>query len=485
MGPKRKEPGHNKAILVGLAKIARDKASAGILSKSAPRMAAVEPLDKAMGTSNARCMDVGVNKPTKTAHKSAPKTKTTRKTASKAMATSHAPVLTTLSAISTDKPTIEVPTATQSPKATDLASETASQLHPQPEPTLLVPIDSTPRFTKRMSLRVAAALAKAQAATTTTSSATIAAKATRDSAEKAAAKLEKLRAAGYDEEPLCSLPAHPDRHPTTNWKNKADPSATVDRSIKYEVMRLLDRRGRPPMVAYLVEWATEDHQFTWQWTWDLKSATHLKAQINKWKAAVSAGKTTLNAVDWQTKHFSGASASSTGRCFVEAFQAALFYQGRAGQVTIGMWNDFTADYPEDIANGAKKADQVAFYRFARDRGVLYDYSAATPNRMNVSVTSPSSFKGVVDNLDVGWYVVHASQHDTEHCFALRVDVGKQHQVVDAFDETKNPPCHLEPLSFLLWINRVFTVRRINATSSPFKRWKGCNKAKCDKVVGSI
>jgi hypothetical protein len=310
----------------------------------------------------------------------------------------------------------------------------------------------------------------------------IAAKVAADAVAKAARKEMKLRAAGYDDEPLTSLPAQPDRHPTSNWKNHANPSEVFARSTMFNVVQLLDRRGRPPAVAYLVEWDTDSHQFTWSWSYDLKNIPVMKSRINKWKIAVATGKTTLNAVDWQAQHFSGASAAGSGRCFLEAFQATLFFQGQAGQVSNDMWEEFSKHHPVDMTHGAKKADQVAFYRFARDSGVLYNFNTVTPNRIAVSVTTPHCFKKVADTLDPGWYVVHAAQHNTEHCFALRADVFRMHQVVDAFDETKTPPCHLEPLGNLQWINKVFAIRRVDPTLTPYKRRKKSKKSTQNKMV---
>jgi hypothetical protein len=100
--------------------------------------------------------------------------------------------------------------------------------------------------------------------------------------------------------------------------------------------------------------------------------------------------------------------------------------------------------------------------------VLNNCNAVTLNQITASVPTTHCFKKVAERLDPGWYSVHGAQYHTEHCFALRADVYQMHQVIDAFEESKTPPCHLEPLETLQWIDKVYTIRRVNPTLTPYK-----------------
>ena len=160
-----------------------------------------------------------------------------------------------------------------------------------------------------------------------------------------------------------------------------------------------------------------------------------------------------------------------------AVQAALFLAGcPGGQVTRAMWGAFVAQHPRkteltDQGGGVNKNQQVEFLRFARDEGVQFDFMAATQKHVHTSVPSLQVFHDeTTTGLAPGAYVVHAgAAGGVEHCFAMQKSGDGAVQVVDSFDESKDPPCALEPLATMAWLQKVYSIRCIQPTDRPFKR----------------
>jgi len=262
---------------------------------------------------------------------------------------------------------------------------------------------------------------------------------------------------------LKTLPEPPSNY--GRYINYLDPAEVIDPEQQHEFKRLLDRRGRPPKLAYLIEWDTVKRQFSWEWKTNLnKSAEYMIDRVDMWKAAGSPE----SFIPWHQKLHSGATASSSQRCFLEAFQAAMFFLGSPGQVTTTMWEAFLSQHPRDLTGGARKQDQVDFYRFARNHGVRFDYKQAIPNKINQSVSCLPVFKKFVEKLAPGWFVVHAGDDEDEHCFALHVDSSGVLTIVDKFDEAQDPPGKIEPVDNLQWIDKIYSIRSIVPTSTPYK-----------------
>ncbi|RLN20734.1 hypothetical protein BBJ28_00001030 [Nothophytophthora sp. Chile5] len=137
-------------------------------------------------------------------------------------------------------------------------------------------------------------------------------------------------------------------------------------------------------------------------------------------------------------------------------------------VTAALWDSYARASQKDFTEGVKRGEQVEFYRFVCSQGLKLDFIPATKNVLTTAITSVGKLVDFVAAVEPGVFVVHAGQDLDEHCFALVVGDDGRGQVAEDFNEAKSPPCVLEPLSNLEWIEQVYSIRRIRATSNSFK-----------------
>lgn len=269
------------------------------------------------------------------------------------------------------------------------------------------------------------------------------------------------RKLGYDTKTLRRLPDPPAVHPVTKVPNMYDPNEKVDESKTYEVRKLLDRRGRPPKLAYLAEFERPQCVLQWILAKDLLNCEVEMEAIDEWKAERASKfiKATVSSVAYMART-RGATASGSGRCFLEAIQACLFNMGHASVLPTSVWFDFIEMYGNDLSNGVRKRDQEAFFGYLLKTGTQLDITAIRPNQLKETACNAGRLKDVVSKFNPGWYIVYAGASFREHCFALKIEKGHEPMVVDDYDEDANPRCKLEALTCLDWISRTTSVRRV-------------------------
>jgi hypothetical protein len=107
--------------------------------------------------------------------------------------------------------------------------------------------------------------------------------------------------------------------------NRYDPTAPWDYSQTADIRRLLDVRGKPPHRCFLVHWKCTPLQLSWVWEEELGSElTSMKEQVLAWKATG----TDETFMSYSGGGSSRATASESGKCFVDSLRAALWHLGQ-------------------------------------------------------------------------------------------------------------------------------------------------------------
>ncbi|KAG6616652.1 uncharacterized protein IUM83_13056 [Phytophthora cinnamomi] len=256
------------------------------------------------------------------------------------------------------------------------------------------------------------------------------------------------------------LPAPPERHPSRpHAKNCFNADDPYDPEQIWQVRRLIDRYGEPPDVAFLVEWETDDLQLTWEWPGNLEGVYWCMNQINQW---IESGKR-VTFTKFFEQHFRGAGASKTILCFLYSFQAACYGLDWDGLVNHGHWDRFCRARNSTFPCGVLTRDIDAFFNYVRGERVPLDYVSLFKVFQKSSMTTPAELERKALELPSGCYIVHAAQHFVEHCFTLvvtKTDSKQSAMIYDAYDDSADPPCKLEPVRKLGWLNRVYAIYRI-------------------------
>ncbi|KAG1698147.1 hypothetical protein DVH05_015137 [Phytophthora capsici] len=267
------------------------------------------------------------------------------------------------------------------------------------------------------------------------------------------------------------LPKPPAHHPSAHWHNHFDPDAPVDTEALYNVKKLLDRFGKPPHVAYLVEWDMSPCQLSWEWPENLTHVDYLMNQVNAWKRSGAS----CSFTEYYRKHFRGAKASDTGSCFLETIRSICHDLGQSNLVTEDLWATFCAEYKKDLTNGVVRCDIAEFFEFLQRNRIGLDYSLLRTNAIDQSLTSIQILGHYAQrSLSPGRYLVHAAHDLVEHCFALVVTKRgrrKTLEVIDGFDAAYDPPCYREPLAILDWLTKVVGVYRVELKQFEAKKRK--------------
>ncbi|OWY94645.1 hypothetical protein PHMEG_00035570 [Phytophthora megakarya] len=118
---------------------------------------------------------------------------------------------------------------------------------------------------------------------------------------------------------------------------------------------------------------------------------------------------------------------------------------------------------------------ICFFNFIRADGVRLDYVELFTKYLDVTVTSFDVFENYW-RWRAGYYIVHCSQDLVELWVTLVVG-GPRHpvQIYDAYQEDKDPPCKLELLSQIEWLDKVYALYHV-ALPQPM-RPKKPNKSK--------
>ncbi|KAJ8523408.1 hypothetical protein ON010_g17572 [Phytophthora cinnamomi] len=81
----------------------------------------------------------------------------------------------------------------------------------------------------------------------------------------------------------------------------------------------------------------------------------LTRQVDEWKESGSS----VCFMKYHRVAFSGATASKSGLCFLDAVRMALVYLGRPSLVTLEMWDDFEEHHTRSMEYGVRRGDAVA------------------------------------------------------------------------------------------------------------------------------
>ncbi|KAG1692703.1 hypothetical protein DVH05_025181 [Phytophthora capsici] len=124
---------------------------------------------------------------------------------------------------------------------------------------------------------------------------------------------------------LLKPPAH---HPLTQWHKHFGLDGPVYTEALCNDKKLLYRFGKPPHVAYLVEWDMSPYQLSWEWAENVTHVDYLMIQ-----------------------HFRGAKASDTGSWFLETIRSVCHELGHSNLATEDLWAKFCAAHKKDLTNG--------------------------------------------------------------------------------------------------------------------------------------
>ncbi|KAG3198025.1 hypothetical protein PC128_g6373 [Phytophthora cactorum] len=186
-----------------------------------------------------------------------------------------------------------------------------------------------------------------------------------DDDEPTRPRRSRLRRGDEDSSWHPELPRPPDKHPVTNHRNHYKPDEAWDYRATAPITRLLDARGDLPHRCYLVQWKGRPLQTSWVWMEHLDNATtrYLMQQVDQGQAEGNTG--SYFPVQRDT-------ASESGKCFMDAFRAALYYLVSPDLVTLEMWDAFEATQPDDILGGVTRSDVTAFFKVLQRDSVPLD-----------------------------------------------------------------------------------------------------------------
>ncbi|KAE9362047.1 hypothetical protein PF008_g430 [Phytophthora fragariae] len=278
---------------------------------------------------------------------------------------------------------------------------------------------------------------------------------TRVAAPAAPARSMETQMAVYHDEPL---PRHPDRHPGNNHRNYYDSSAPWDPELEYGFAYFMDRHGDPPNRSYLVKWDTNPLQLSWVWEEQLAGYPELKDHVRP--------DTFYRYAD---EHFAGAGASATGRCIMEALHVACYHLDIPSLITDEHWERFEKQHKREMTYGVKREDMAEFLKFLERDCVPLDYNELYKARKIDSLNSLAGLIAFVrrETLDRGCYLVCAGQHRLDHCFVLVVWLHRGPLMAyDVWEEFEDPPCGMERLTNIKWINTVKAIYRIKEGPKP-------------------
>ncbi|KAG3119118.1 hypothetical protein PI124_g4814 [Phytophthora idaei] len=264
----------------------------------------------------------------------------------------------------------------------------------------------------------------------------------------------RLRRGDEDSSWHPELPRPPDKHLVTNHRNHYKPDEAWDYRAMASITRLLDARGDPPHRCYLVQWKGRPLQMSWVWMEHLDNATtrYLMQQVDQWQAEGNTGP--YFPVQRDT-------ASESGKCFMDAFRAALYYLVSPDLVTLEMWDAFEAMQPDDILGGVTRSDVTAFFKVLQRDSVPLDYDHLFLNVAPRSIANIETFNKVCQEQPPGVYLVSAGEDDVGHCFVVIVyGPNERVLVLDGFTDKKDPPMDALPLKYLQWVHNVKWICRV-------------------------
>ncbi|KAG2903869.1 hypothetical protein PC116_g14863 [Phytophthora cactorum] len=215
---------------------------------------------------------------------------------------------------------------------------------------------------------------------------------------------------------------------------------------------------------------------------DLVDYPDLKKHVDEWVEAGRPG----TFYRYADEHFGGASASASGRCFMDAIRQACYHLDNTTLITEDHWNRFEKIYKREMTYGVKCEDMAEVFSFFERERVPLDYSVLYKTQLSganqASLNSHQELANFVRDhkLERGCYLVCAGQHQVDHCFDLVVRLGRGRLMVnDSYEEDDDPRCVMETLEHLLWIESVEVIYRIKEGPTP-KSSRGRHLKKAEK-----
>jgi hypothetical protein len=146
-----------------------------------------------------------------------------------------------------------------------------------------------------------------------------------------------------------------------------------------------------------VHWKYTALQLSWVWEEELGSQlTSMKEQVLAWKAA----DTEVNFIDYSGGSPSRATASESGKCFIDSLRAALWHLGQPDLVIMVMWDT----RPDGIAYGASREDMTQFFKLFHRQSIPIDCDIIQKNRMTSSYAKIGCVEEAVRALGPGTYL---------------------------------------------------------------------------------
>ncbi|GMF34978.1 unnamed protein product [Phytophthora fragariaefolia] len=203
----------------------------------------------------------------------------------------------------------------------------------------------------------------------------------------------------------------------------------------------------------------------WVWEEQLAGYPGLKDHVDQWVAAGRPG-TFYRFAD---VHFGGAGTSANGRCFMEALHAACYHLDHPSLNTEDHWERFEKQHKRVMTYDVKREDMAEFFKFLERDSVPLDYAELYKSRQINSLNSLADLVAFVrrKKLERGCYLVCAGQHRLDHCFVLVVRLHRGPLMAyDVWEGFEDPPCWIEPLTNIKWIDTVKAIYRIKKGPKP-------------------
>ncbi|KAG6943776.1 hypothetical protein JG688_00017435, partial [Phytophthora aleatoria] len=174
---------------------------------------------------------------------------------------------------------------------------------------------------------------------------------------------------------------------------------------------------------------------------DLVDYPDLKEHVDEWVETGRPG----TFYRYADEHFGGASASASGRCFMDVIHQACYHLDNTSLITDAHWNRFEKIYKREMTYGIKCEDMAEVFKFLKRERVPLDYSVLSKTQLSganqASLNSHQELANFVRDhkLERGCYLVCAGQHRLDHCFDRVVRLGRGRLMVyDSYEEDDDP-----------------------------------------------
>ncbi|GMF52547.1 unnamed protein product [Phytophthora fragariaefolia] len=138
---------------------------------------------------------------------------------------------------------------------------------------------------------------------------------------------------------------------------------------------------------------------------NLVDHSELARQVDMWKDSGSS----MGFMRYYKLPFSGAMASESGLCFLDAVRMALAYMGKLSLVALELWDAFEEQHSRNLEYVIRRGDAIAFYEYLQSLDIHLDYDLLFRKRLKDSIPDIECFEVFVRTLPLRVYVTCADR----------------------------------------------------------------------------